>query len=290
MRTALWENSPGALVALLNSGAPLNKADLYTLTLLDGTVYRWSGSDVALRGNGQVWVLGPGLKRPGLRLVIGSSADDMTVTITDNIGTVINGQKLLAFIRAGGLYGARIQVDRAFWGEADAGPIGALMWFAGTVSVPGGDRYSATLTVQSDMIRLAVMVPGEVYRPSCRNTVYDSACKVVRTSFTATGASTTTTDATRNTFGHSMPQADGYFNLGTVEMTSGANAGLYRSVKTHTSSSLSVLLPWSFPVVAGDTFSIVPGCDGSQATCTTKFSNLPNFRGHPYIPVPETVI
>lgn len=290
MRTALWETSSGALAALLNSGAPLNKADLYTLTLGNGTVFRWSGADVALTGNGHTWVLGPGLKRSMLRQVIGVSVDDMKVTITDNIGTLINGQKLMAFIRAGGFVGARMQVDRAFWGRGATQPVGALMWFAGTVSVPGGDRRSGNLTIESDLNRLSIMVPGEVYQTSCRNTVYDSACTKQRSAFVVSGASTSTTDPSRISFSHSLVQAAGYFALGTVTMNSGANAGISRSVKTHTSSSLTVLNPWPFAVAAGDTFSVVPGCDGSQTTCTTKFSNVINFRGHPYIPVPQTAV
>lgn len=290
MRSALWEVSPGALAALLNSAAPLNKADLYTLTLGNGTVFRWSGADVALTGNGHTWVLGPGLKRSMLRQVIGVSVDDMKVTITDNIGTLINGQKLMAFIRAGGFVGARMQVDRAFWGRGDTQPVGALMWFAGTVSVPGGDRRSGNLTIESDLNRLSIMVPGEVYQTSCRNTVYDSACTKLRTDYAVNGAASSSTDAQRIQFNHALSQASGYFALGTITMTSGANAGLQRSVKTHTTSTLTVLNPWSFPVAAGDTFTVVPGCDGSQTTCTTKFSNVINFRGHPYIPVPQTAI
>jgi uncharacterized phage protein (TIGR02218 family) len=290
MRTALWETSTGALAALLNSGAPLNKADLYTLTLGNGTVFRWSGADVALTGNGHTWVLGPGLNRSRLRQAIGVSVDDMKVTITDNVGTLINGQKLMAFIRAGGFVGARMQVDRAFWGRGDTQPVGALMWFAGTVSVPGGDRRSGSLTIESDLNRLSIMVPGEVYQTSCRNTVYDSACTKKRSDYVINAAATSATDATRITFSHTMVQAAGYFELGTITMTSGANAGIARSVKTQTTGSLTVLNPWPFPVASGDTFSVVPGCDGSQTTCTTKFSNVINFRGHPYIPVPQTAV
>jgi uncharacterized phage protein (TIGR02218 family) len=290
MRTALWERSPGALAALLNSRVPLNKPDVYTLTLVDGTVFRWSGSDVAITGNGHTWALGPGLKRSRLRQVIGVSVDDLHVTITDNIGTLINGQKLMAFIRAGGMVGARLQVDRVFWGVGDSAPVGALLWFAGNVSVPGGDRYSADLVVQSDLIRLNVQVPSEVYQMSCRNTVYDSACTLARATYQVNGTATSATDGGRVTFTSALAQASGYFDMGTIQMTSGANAGLWRTVKTYAGGVFTVLSPWGFPVAIGDTFQVVPGCDGSQATCTSKFANVIHFRGHPYIPVPETAL
>ena len=35
---------------------------------------------------------------------------------------------------------------------------------------------------------------------------------------------------------------------------------------------------------AGDGYSVVAGCDKTLATCKTKFNNVVNFRGYPYIP------
>ena len=35
---------------------------------------------------------------------------------------------------------------------------------------------------------------------------------------------------------------------------------------------------------AGDTFSVVAGCDKKFATCKAKFANALNFRGFPHLP------
>lgn len=290
MRTALWETSAGALATLLNSRAPLNKADLYTLTLQSGTVLRWSGSDVAITGNSQTWSLGPGLRRSRVRFTVGLSVDSLQVTLTDVLGTTINGTPLIPFIRAGGFTGARLQLDRCFWGVGDSAPVGALLWFGGRVAeVPLVDRYEAQLVVKSDVELLDVMIPRDVYQPGCLNTVYDATCGLARASFTVTGAATSASTADRTTFDHTMPQALSYFDLGVIRMTSGANNGVSRTVKRHTNISMTVMPPWPFPVASGDTFSIYPGCDKQQATCSSKFSNLARFRGQPYIPAPETV-
>lgn len=293
MRTALWETSTGALAALLNSKQPLNKADLYTLTLASGTVYRWSGSDLVLTGGGNTWGLGPGLARTGVKFYVGVQVDTMTVTITDNVATTINDQPLVAFIRAGGLTGARLQVDKAFWGAADTAPVGALLWFPGRVADIVCDRYSAAVTVKSDLELLDVMVPRDVYQAGCLNTLYDAACGKARAAYVVTSTAGSATDTRRITFAHSLGQAAGYFELGVITFTSGPNTGISRSVKTHTTGSpgqLTVLQPWPFSVTSGDAFSIYPGCDKTRATCISKFSNLPRFRGMPFIPVPETVI
>jgi uncharacterized phage protein (TIGR02218 family) len=292
MRTALWETSTGALAALLNSGAPLTKADLFTLTLAAGTVYRWSGCDVALSGGGNTWTLGPGLKRTAVKFATGVQTNSMTVTVTDNVGTTISGNALIPFIQRGGLYGARMQVDKAFWGVADAGPVGALLWFEGRVADTVCDRYGAEITVNSDLELLDVMVPRNVYQAGCLNTLFDSACGLSQASNTVTGTAATALDATGTLFGTVMSQANHFFDLGVVTFTTGLNAGISRTVKAYyygTLCGMTVVQPWPFAVAVGDAFAVYPGCDKTQPTCTSKFSNLVHFRGMPYIPVPETV-
>lgn len=289
MRTPSWELSAGALAALLNSGAPLERADCYTVTLPSGQVLRWSGSDVAVTFGGNTFTLGPGITRNRLRWVVGVEVSTLDLTLTDILGTQIAGQGLMAFIRARGLYGARVVLERAFWAFGDAGPRGALVWFAGAVADCKLDRYGAQLTVTSDIERLNVMVPRDVYQPGCLNSLYDGLCQVSRAAFTVTGAATSATSAGRTTFSHALAQAAGYFDLGVVTMTSGANAGQSRTVKQHTGSQLVALQPWGFAVASGDTFSVVAGCDKTQATCTDKFGNLARFRGMPYIPQADTV-
>jgi uncharacterized phage protein (TIGR02218 family) len=53
-------------------------------------------------------------------------------------------------------------------------------------------------------------------------------------------------------------------------------------------SNFTLLNPLPLVPSAGDAFTAYPGCDKTQATCTTKFANLGAFRGFPFIPQPET--
>ena len=290
MRSALWETSVGALVALLNSGKPVNMADLYTLTLANGTVFRWSGAAFGITGNGNTWVLGPGIQRGKIRWTTGVSVDDLNISLTDNIGTLINGVGLMAFIRANGLLGAYFQVDKAFWGVTDTAPVGALFAFAGTVAEVKGGRNQVDLTINSPLHLLDTMIPREIWQAGCLNTVYDSACTLLTTTFAATATATSTTDTQRSTFSHGLAQATGYFNQGYMVGLTGANAGVQRAVKLHTTAILTSPNPWPLPVAIGDTFTVVPGCDGTQSTCTNKFANVIHFRGQPYIPTANTVL
>jgi hypothetical protein len=81
----------------------------------------------------------------------------------------------------------------------------------------------------------------------------------------------------------------GYWSQGVITFTSGANNGLSAFVEASASSG-AVKLRTPLPVAptVGDTFSIIPGCDKSQATCKGKFNNLAHFTGFPFVPTPES--
>lgn len=294
MRSALWETSPGALAALLNSGAPLNKADLYTVTLASGALLRWTSAEMALMGNGQTWQLGPGIERSKVSWKIGVEVDTLQLTFTTDAARpcVVGGLPLLAYIARGGLAGARVQLDRAFWGPTNTAPVGSLLWFAGRVAdINAVTRYSAQVNIKSDLELLNVKVPRELYSAQCLRTVYDSECLVDRAAFTSAGAATGASTVGRTQFPSNLGQAAGFFDLGTITFTSGANSGAQRTVKSHAAGGgLTLLSPLPAPVAAGDAFTIVPGCDGLQSTCTSKFNNLARFKGQPYIPQPETIL
>lgn len=296
MRTPEWETSPGALATLLNSRVPLVKTDVYTLTLLGGQVLRWSGFDRVVSFGGNDYVLGPKIKRGRVRFVVGVEVNTLDVSIWDEGTTTINGRALLAFAAARGLLGARLKLSRVFAGTSMSAPTGALLWFTGRVADTTLDRNEVRIVVKSDLEDLNTMVPAEVYQPGCLNDVFDAACGANRASFTFTSSASAASNATRISFGHAMAQAAGYFDLGTVTFTSGANAGITRTVKQHTSGQFNVLQPWPFAVAIGDAFKATAGCNKSKADANgcPKFHSSANvilrFRGQPFVPIPETVI
>ena len=85
-------------------------------------------------------------------------------------------------------------------------------------------------------------------------------------------------------------KADGYYDNGQIVFTSGSNSGLTKAIKTYFGRTFFFNSPLPFIPNAGDTFVAYPGCDKQQSTCTSKFNNLANFGGFPYVPVPETAI
>ncbi len=83
-----------------------------------------------------------------------------------------------------------------------------------------------------------------------------------------------------------------YFSLGKILMTSGALQGTWTGVTTQAVAGESTVLALMPPLLAapspGDAFTVWPGCSRTVSTCQNKFNNRLNFRGFPWIPVPET--
>ena len=82
--------------------------------------------------------------------------------------------------------------------------------------------------------------------------------------------------------------ADGWFSLGRLLWSSGANAGLAIEIKEHRLAAGEVRLTlWQAmaePIATGDAFTVTAGCDKRFATCRARFANTNNFRGFPLIP------
>lgn len=89
-----------------------------------------------------------------------------------------------------------------------------------------------------------------------------------------------------------LQEADGYYNYGYMEWTSGANAGTISEVKVYTflTNILEFQLKSGLDIVVGDTFDLYPGCDKLVDTCHSKFNNLVNFGGFPTVPGVDKVV
>lgn len=96
----------------------------------------------------------------------------------------------------------------------------------------------------------------------------------------------TSTFGTYTSGGTATPQGDsGYFDYGTITMTSGASNGKSTEVKAYSPGTITLHLPLPFGVAAGDSYSMVVGCGKRfQQDCVTRFSNGLNFRGEPHLP------
>ncbi|MEL6748064.1 MAG: DUF2163 domain-containing protein [Pseudomonadota bacterium] len=79
------------------------------------------------------------------------------------------------------------------------------------------------------------------------------------------------------------------FINGILSVTSGGAAGFSAKIKNIGVIAVGGLQisTWTElpgPVTAGDTVSLIVGCDKSVETCASRFTNIENFRGFPFMP------
>lgn len=283
--------------AMLAGSKNLMVADLYTLTLLSGTVlyYTDAPQNIVYGGNtyvaaGFTYSVGntaPGFARGPIKLALGMQVESLEVDILYNADTRIMSQTPGAFANAGGFDGARIKVDKFLTASLADTTNGIVNLFTGTMSDLSAGSGKVSLNVSSDLIYLNAAFPRNYFLPQCNHALFDAGCGLSKASLAVAG---TTTSSTKTTItATALTQAADYFAQGYIVITSGANAGLTRSVKAFAGGVLTLLYPLPGAAAAGDTFTAYPGCDKLQATCSGKFANLTNFRGFPYVPTPEVI-
>ncbi len=311
MKTPMWEESPGALVALLNSGVFV-KCDLHTFTLTGGAgtiLIAAADLDVTYPGGPRWLATGPRIDPKGSQQTghwkRGLDVDQWQTVVMPRIidpitGALfpdqINGSPWTAAARQGALDGADYQVDRAYfaaWPQPYLPvftPVGIITIFAGLTAAV--DVNDTMVSIMSDDYRalLGASQPSNIYQGGCGHTLFDAGCTLDEVLFRT--PATLIAGSTRSVLQSAAIAApgSGTFALGRVVMTSGLNESFSRTIVSWDGSGgFSLLNPLPFDVAVGDTFDAYTGCDKTQAACIL-FGNKPNYGGESYIPAPEAAI
>lgn len=261
-------------------------ADLFDILLTNGTVISLTNVDIDVIWGGVVYSsIGPQIEGLRYRVGVGLDADEQTVTISAYRTMMLGNVPFLDAIRNGALDGATITRKRAYlldWGQP---VVGVVLLFTGYVStIDKITRLTAEVKVKSDLVLLDINMPRRLYQAPCLNTVYDGQCRASKAANTVAGSADT--GSTRSVIEWATSYAD-RFSQGTIEFTSGANAGIIRTVKLSSNTQITLAFPLPVAPSVGDTFNIVSGCDKLLATCSSRFSNSENFVAFPFIPAAE---
>jgi uncharacterized phage protein (TIGR02218 family) len=284
------KTATAALQTLLDGTRQFQMADCYTLTTIGGEVLRYTSADFDVKlGINAFSSRGPLVSRGPIRTSVGLEVDTLSITIaTGNPAHQLNGQPFIAGALDGALDGATVLLERAFFSSWASPATGSLVMFSGRVSQISGSRHELQVNVKSDLELLNVKLPRNIFTPGCSNTLYGPVCGANRAAVTVTGT-VAGVEIQRRAFATALSQADGWFDLGTLTFTSGANAGVSRTVQAYVDGGFEFALAWPADIAAGDAFSVVPGCDKTKATCQARFNNKARYRGFPYVPAPETI-
>jgi uncharacterized phage protein (TIGR02218 family) len=292
----------GTTQAMLDSMTPFARIDLVTFQLTAGPVVRFAAFDWPITYAGNVFSnSGPQFLREGVKHKRGVDVDEMTLQLlATESNTVIGSMGWATAAREGVLDGALFSLDLAFFkvpfsntGNAPS-PTGFMNWFSGYVDeITSIDPPTIEMKIKSDMGRLAIEMPRNCYQLTCVNTLFDCGCTLNQSSYAITG----TVVGVQSNGDISVTLSAGglaanYFSLGSLYWATGANAGVVRGIKYSATGGTYIAFyqPTPMPIQTGDTFTVYPGCDKTQATCTSKFGNVINFRGTPFVPTPEVVL
>lgn len=281
------------LIAYLNTAQEFILADLYTFVLAGYTeesaqgVYRYCSFDMPVSHLGNTWLAsGAIIERDKVRLVVGVEVDSLSLKIMASPTMEIIDVPFMQACTSNLLDGATVKLERAFL-NSDGSVIGVVNMFQGRVAGIQASRSEAQITVNSDLELLNVQMPRHVYQPGCQHTLYDGGCQVDRSSKEVV---TTVTSATLTTITTApLAQSSGYFDMGYVSFVLIGDVGEKRTIRAWDGETLSLLNPLNSVPTTGTTIYLYPGCDKSKETCDSKFNNLVNFRGFPYVPAPETM-
>lgn len=260
---------------------------VWKLTLANGQEFFFTDLTSDITSEGQLFKFDPGIRVSAVVKTSGGQPDNAQIEVTTSADFMTQNR-----LRQGSLKNASFEMWIIDWRNPD---------FYGRISLFGGGVGSQThnnkgqieLGLNSSVGGGAQSNIGEVYSKQCRALLGDARCKfdleaakiaVEVTAIEDNGYSFIATEL--------VGAANDYYKFGKITWDGGLNSGLTDEIKTNVNASgkaTLVLYPRN-PMVIGDTGFVYPGCDYQVSTCGTKFNNLMNFRGEPYVPPPNVYI
>lgn len=143
------------------------------------------------------------------------------------------------------------------------------------------DETSLTLLFTSQKSRMDGVMYATNYSKLCRHVLYSPQCGVLEATYrvnaTITGysANSIVVDFGLGVF------ADNYFTHGVVEFSDYVKIGIFQQIG---GSLLLYGRPPLYDSLLPAPVTILPGCDLSLFTCNSKFNNLLQYGGFPFIP------
>lgn len=138
------------------------------------------------------------------------------------------------------------------------------------------------LTHRLDQVR------GRVFGRQCDAVLGDARCGVDLAAYRAAATVSAAADDMHVRVTGLSGFDDRFFRYGVLTFTSGAAAGLSADIEDHRrgedGDDLTLWLPMTAGIAAGDTLEVTAGCDKRFSTCRGKFGNGLNFQGFPHMP------
>jgi hypothetical protein len=285
-----------ACIATLYSRIVLYKADLFTITLLNGSVYDWTDFDQPVSYGGTTWLnQGPLLQRNRLGVKQTVEVPELEIQLSALDTDFIGGIGIKTALHNGVFDGATVLLQRLPMpvpGDISLGP--PIVMFGGRMSSAQIDALGAVLLVKGANVLMNQYVPRNQFQASDNHNFCDAGCTLLASTLTLTASACAGGTTNRIIQWSGPPANQALYGLGKITMTSGPASGQIRSVAGVGAGAIVLSYPLYDTPAPGDTFSIMRGCDktfnsGSGQSCT-DYSNTQHYRGFPFIPPAETAI
>ena len=258
-------------------GIPWMQTDVTTtawcwkLTLQDGAVMGFTNHDRDLVINNITYEASSGFEPTAVDTTNDMATDNLDVT------GMLDSERIKATDISNGRFDfAEVEIFLCNWAKV-TDPV--LILRRGTIGRISHGKNGFQAEVRG-LLEAFQQAAGLAYQKQCRAQFGDSQCGLNKAAYTFTGSVTSISQD--GSFSTDLTQEDDYFSYGVIHFD---RTGEEMEVKKYsqTGGGISLFLPVSSFAV-GDTFSISAGCDGNFSTCKTRFSNVFNFRGEPFIP------
>ncbi|SNT05811.1 hypothetical protein ROE7235_02704 [Roseibaca ekhonensis] len=252
----------------------------------DGMSLGFTDHDLALDFDGTGFEPESGLTASEIR-----SGTDLSVDAQDAEGVLSSDRITEIDILDGRWDNAEVEVWRVNW--VDPGQRALLR--RGAIGQIRRGRLAFVAEVRS-LAHVLGQTVGRTFQASCDAALGDFRCGVglEDPAFKGTGSVVTILRDRAVRVSGLTGFAAGWFAHGTLEWTSGANAGRIAEVLGHDATDgIAILTLLEAPVreiAESDAITIRAGCDKRIETCGAKFANTANFRGFPHIPGQDAVL
>lgn len=270
-----------ALQSLLDART-FRRATLWQIDREDGVTLRFTDHDLEIEYGGETFAPAGGFDSSASQHQAEFRPQNLEV-----VGMLLAAAITEADLRDGRYRNAEITKTIVDWRYPW---VGAFMvdkfWIVETEHT--GETWVARM---EGMKRWLIPDVGDVFARNCQHELGDARCKVVLGPFTESQTVTTVNDVRLEFIATGLTATANYFDYGKLTWTGGNNSGLVFDVKLSGAGPLVRLqLPVPNDIQVGDTFDIIAGCDKLHDTCKTKFSNIVNYGGFPFIPGSDKLI
>lgn len=292
-----------------HADTPITQMTALVLADLVPCTTQWAQTWTITRTDGQVFAF-TSLDRPlTFRGVVHSPCNSLTATATEQSTTIgaSGNMELLGIISDAGiseqeLYNglfdfAAFEIWMVPWNNTSGQtPFRLMAGTTGTMS-HGIDGFKFEVLTGSANLRQKGLL--EVFSASCRygfGSTLDPRCPVDLAAITVAGSATSTAvpaasnaSTRRIVIDSSRAEPAGYFDLGIITFTGGANAGAKSEIKRFEGGVFVLWSPLLFPIETGDTYTATPGCNKSPADHMRFNADMVDFGGFPDVPGSDSI-